>query len=108
MARSRLILAVRDRMRRQTAARDRDAVSTPAPPPPVARRPQRPAPPDPQLEQLAAEAQYHRNRYELARARVISASPSATTPGRLHALQRSAVSAEERLAHARDGGQGDG
>ena len=60
------------------------------------------------MEQLVAEAKYHRNRYELAHAKVVSASPMATTPGRLHQLQRAAVAAEERLAHARDGGQGAG
>lgn len=97
MPRSRLTQAVRERMRRRTAS---DAAA--AAPRPVPRAPrERPAPPDLHLEQLIAEAQYHRNRYELARARVVSASPRATTPGRLQALERSAIAAEERLAHAR-------
>ncbi len=80
--------------------------AAPRPAPRVAR--ERPAPPDLHLEQLIAEAQYHRNRYELARARVVSASPRATTPGRLQALERNAIAAEERLAHARTAAQGSG
>jgi hypothetical protein len=105
MSRTRLIHAVRDRMRRRTAS---EAEVTAARPrrPPVPRA--RPAPPDLHLEQLAAEAQYHRNRYELARARLVSGNPRATTPGRIHALERSAVAAEERLAHARAAAKGTG
>jgi hypothetical protein len=67
----------------------------------------RPVPPDPRIEQLAAEARYHRDRYELHRARVISASPRATTPGRLRELERAATAAEERLAHARNTDRGE-
>lgn len=101
MTRRRLLAAVRDRMRTRTveASRTADRV-VPDLPRPAARRP-RPAPVDPRIEQLAAEAQYHRNRFELHRARVISASPGATTLGRLHELERAATAAEERLAHAR-------
>lgn len=99
MPHTRLTRAVRERMRRRTASDA--AAAAPRPAPPVPRK--RPAPPDLHLEQLIAEAQYHRNRYELARARVVSASPRATTPGRLQALERSAIAAEERLAHARRG-----
>jgi hypothetical protein len=102
MPRGRLIHAVRERMRRRTAP---VAATATAPPRPAPLPRERPAPPDLHLEQLAAEAQYHRNRYELARARVVSASPRATTPGRLQALERAAVAAEERLAHARSGAQ---
>lgn len=57
--------------------------------------------PDPLLEQLEAEARYHRDRYELHRARVVSGSPAATSLGRLRELERTASAAEERLAHAR-------
>jgi hypothetical protein len=103
MPRTRLIHAVRERMRSRTA--DAAPVATPAARPAPVRQ-KRPEPPDLHLEQLTAEAQYHRNRYELAKARVVSASPRATTPGRLQALERSAVAAEERLAHARTGGRG--
>ena len=63
----------------------------------------RPAPPDPRIEQLAAEAQYHRERFELHRARVMSGSPAATTLGRLRELERTATAAQERLVHARGG-----
>ena len=105
MPRARPIHAVRERMRRRDAS-EAAVAATPPPRAPVRRA--RPAPPDHQLEQLAAEAQYHRNRYELARARVVSASPRATTPGRLEALERSAIAAEERLAHARAAAQGTG
>ena len=66
-------------------------------------RPARPAPPDPQIEQLAAEARYHRERFELHRARVMSGSPRATTLGRLRELERSATAAQDRLVHARGG-----
>jgi hypothetical protein len=58
------------------------------------------------LEQLAAEAQYHRNRFELYRARVVSASARATSPGRLRELERTATAAQERLVHARTAARG--
>jgi hypothetical protein len=100
MSRRRLLAAVRERMRSQSAVRDAEA--RPQPAPAAARpRPARPAPPDPRIEQLAAEARYHRDRFELHRARVVSASPRATTPRRLRELEQSATAAEERLAHAR-------
>ena len=57
--------------------------------------------PDHEREQLGAEARYHRDRYELHRARVVSGSPAATSLGRLRELERSASAAQERLAHAR-------
>jgi hypothetical protein len=100
MSRPRLIAAVRERMRRLPATRHAEHTAvTPAP----ARRTRRarPVPPDPRIEQLAAEAQYHRERFELHRARVISGSPAATTLGRLRDLERTANSAQERLVHAR-------
>jgi hypothetical protein len=84
---------------------DAEEGSRPAPATRVQARPSRPAPPDPRIEQLAAEAQYHRERFDLYRARVISGSPSATTPGRLRELERIAAAAQERLAHARRGGR---
>jgi hypothetical protein len=65
------------------------------------RRRSRPKPPDPHIEQLTAEAQYHRERFELHRARVMSGSPAATTLGRLRELERTANAAQERLTHAR-------
>jgi hypothetical protein len=57
--------------------------------------------PEHDLEQLAAEARYHRERYQLYRARVISGSSMATSPARLRELERTATGAEERLAHAK-------
>jgi hypothetical protein len=55
----------------------------------------------PDLEQLEAEARYHRDRYELYRARVVSGSSRLTSPTRLRELERTATAAAERLAHAR-------
>ena len=101
MSRPRLLAAVRERMRSRSAVRATEARVVPTP---VARTRSRPSPPatqDPRIEQLAAEAQYHRDRFELHRARVISASPTATTPGRLRELERTADAAQERLATAR-------
>ena len=60
-----------------------------------------PAQPDHELEQIAAEARYHRDRFQLYRARVISGSSVATSPARLRELERTAIAAEQRLAHAR-------
>jgi hypothetical protein len=58
---------------------------------------------DHDLEQLAAEWRYHRDRFQLYRARVMSGSAMATSPARLRQLERTATAAEERLAHARRG-----
>ena len=58
---------------------------------------------DHDLEQLAAESRYHRDRYQLYRARVMSGSAAATSPARLRQLERTATAAAERLAHARRG-----
>jgi hypothetical protein len=100
MSRRRLVAAVRERMRSRSAVRDAESA---APTPRPAMSPPRslPSSRDPGLEQLAAEAQYHRERFELHRARVISGSPTATTLGRLRELERTATAADERLAHAR-------
>jgi hypothetical protein len=57
--------------------------------------------PEHDLEQLAAEARYHRERYQLYRARVISGSSMATSATRLRELERTATAAAERLAHAK-------
>jgi hypothetical protein len=100
LSRLRLIAAVRERMR-SSAARDAGAGTRPAPVTRARSRPPRPAAPDPRIEQLAAEARYDRERFDLHRARVISGSPAATTLGRLRELERAAAASEERLAHAR-------
>jgi hypothetical protein len=105
MRRRSLLAAVRDRMRtRANAQTAEDAVQElrSEPTEPVAA-PARPAERDFELERLAAEARYHRDRFDLYRARMISGSSSPTTPGRLRELERTATAAEERLAHARRG-----
>jgi hypothetical protein len=95
MSRKELLAAVRGRTRTQALAREAEE-ATPAP-----RR--RPAGPqhDAELEQLEAEARYHRDRFNLYHARVISGSRVATSGTRLRELKRTATAAAERLAHAR-------
>ena len=56
---------------------------------------------DDELERLEAEARYHRDRYDLYRARVMSGSTMATSLTRLRELERTATGATDRLAHAR-------
>jgi hypothetical protein len=101
--RRRLLAAVRERMRRHATVRESedraDAVRSEAPLPITA--PPGPVEPDLELEQLAAEARYHRDRFDLYRARVISGSSAPTSFARLRELERTATAAEERLAHAR-------
>ena len=63
-------------------------------------------PPPNTLEQLAAEARYHRQRYDLYRARVYGGRP--TSDSRLRELQRACESAEARLAKAREREASDG
>jgi hypothetical protein len=100
MNRTRLFGAVRDRMRSRTAgvAEIRSPVAAAAPP----DRPRRAPEPahDDELERLAAEARYHRDRFDLYQARVRSASSRATSLGRLRELERTATAAADRLAHA--------
>jgi len=55
--------------------------------------------PRPDLERLAAEARHHRERYELYRARALSAKP--VSHARLRELERVATAAAERLEQAR-------
>ena len=50
------------------------------------------------LEELRAQARFHRQRYDLYRARAYGLRP--VNPARLRELERAAVAAEERLAHA--------
>ena len=52
------------------------------------------------LEDLEAQARYHRDRLALYRARVLSANP--TSAGRLRELQRISTAADARLRHAQD------
>jgi len=58
------------------------------------------------LEQLAVEARYHRQRYDLHRARMYALRH--TAEARLRELQRSCESAEQRLAEARARAAGQG
>jgi hypothetical protein len=51
------------------------------------------------LEMLGAEARHHRDRLALYRARVYANKPTSAT--RLRELERTAASADARLAHAR-------
>ncbi len=53
---------------------------------------------DPHLDELRAQARYHRQRYDLYKAKV--QGPRATSPARLRELERAATLATERLAHA--------
>ena len=52
------------------------------------------------VEELEAEARYHRDRLALYRARVLSAKPASAA--RLRELQRISTAADARLRHARD------
>jgi hypothetical protein len=50
------------------------------------------------IEELRAEARYHRQRYDLYRQKLYSMRP--TSPARLRELERTCLAAEERLARA--------
>ena len=78
------------------------SVARPATPRPIARA----ALPAPDLQELEAQARYHRDRLALYRARVLSAKP--TSAARLRELQRISTAADARLRHAtrRDGSDG--
>lgn len=52
------------------------------------------------LEELEDEARYHRERYELYKAK--SYGPKPTSPARLSELERRHERAESRLRHARE------
>ena len=98
MSQRRLLAAVRDQLRSRTprkAQETRPAVAAPAQP----RRAPAPAH-DHELEQIEAEARYHRDRLDLYQARVQSGN-AATSLGRLRELERTATAAADRLAHAR-------
>jgi hypothetical protein len=53
---------------------------------------------EPSLEELRAEARYHRDRFALYRARALTGR--ITTPERMRELERAAVSAQSRLDRA--------
>ena len=54
--------------------------------------------PAPDLQELEAQARYHRDRLALYRARVQSAKPTSAT--RLRELERASAAADARLRHA--------
>ena len=70
------------------------SVRPPASPRAVARA----ALPAPDLQELEAQARYHRNRLALYRARVLSAKPASAA--RLRELQQASAAADARLRHA--------
>ncbi|HWT24192.1 MAG TPA: hypothetical protein VN213_11865 [Solirubrobacteraceae bacterium] len=86
---------------RARARESEDADSDGGPVAPAAvDAPSRPMAPDDELEQIAAEARYHRDRLALYRARMHSAVEG-TSLTRLRELERIATAARERLRHAR-------
>jgi hypothetical protein len=95
-----LLAAVRERMRHQAAVRESEDGASAVRSEPVLSAPPRRVKPDLELEQRAAEARYHRDRFDLYRARVISGSSAPTSSARLRELERTATAAEARLAHA--------
>jgi hypothetical protein len=99
--RSSLLPRVRRLMRREAARREAqdDAASAVAVIPSERRARSTTARVDDQnLETLAAEARYHRERLALYRARVYASKP--TRAMRLRELERTAAAADARLAHA--------
>jgi hypothetical protein len=98
-----LLAAVRDRMRfraRVRAIEDAESNVDAGPLRAAADAPSRPVAPDDELEQIAAEARYHRDRLALYRARMHRAVDG-TSLTRLRELERIATAARERLRHAR-------
>jgi hypothetical protein len=96
---------VRDVMRAEaeadivTHADPPDPQRPPSPPRPTAAERERTRQATAELEQLGAEAQYHRDRLALYHARVVSAKPASAS--RLRELQRTSAAADARLAHAK-------
>jgi hypothetical protein len=106
-----LLGRVRARAARRKERRRGGSRTDPVPTPPVARpstpRVVAPVPlPAPDLQELEAQARYHRDRLALYRARVLSAKPTSTA--RLRELQRISTAADARLRDAarRDGSDG--
>jgi len=92
-------LVARRRKARRLGSGAPDPLPTPSVPRPATRRAfARAAPPAPDLQELAAQARYHRERLALSRARVPSAKPASAA--RLRELQRASAAADARLRHA--------
>ena len=86
--------------RRRRGSRTNPVPALPVPRPATARAVARVALPAPDLQELEAQARYHRDRLALYRARVLSAKPASAA--RLRELQRISTAADARLRHARD------
>jgi hypothetical protein len=82
---------------RRRAARAARAPIVPERTPPAP--PEAAALPAPDLDELEAQAKYHRDRLALYRARTLSARPTSSV--RLRDLQRASAAADARLRHAR-------
>jgi hypothetical protein len=91
---------VRELVARRKAARRVDPGAPDPAPAPSAPRPPSPRTvlPAPDLQELEAQARYHRDRLALYRARVFSAKPASAA--RLRELQRASEAADARLRHA--------
>jgi hypothetical protein len=85
-------------MRRRSADREAQQHRKPAARPPTAAVPAS-STDEQSLDALEAEARHHRARLDLYRARVYALKPTSLT--RLRELERTAASADARLAHAR-------
>ena len=91
---------VRATLRRREPRPNGKGAETPEPTPVVARGAPPPTPAStPDLEQIAAEARYHRDRLALYRARMHGAAEG-TSLARLRELERAADAADARLRHA--------
>jgi hypothetical protein len=92
--------------RRRKRGYGSDPVPAPVPRPPAPSAVARVGLPAPDLQELEAEARYHRDRLALYRARVLSSKPTSVT--RLRELERISEAADARLRHAatRDGSDG--
>ena len=93
-------LVARRKGRRERGSRTAP-VPTPPVPPPVRSAVAPVALPAPDLQQLEAEARYHRDRLALYRARALSAKP--TSAARMRELERVSTAADARLRHAAQG-----
>ena len=92
-----LVARRKDARRLDSGAPDRlptPSVARPAIRPAVARA----VLPAPDLQELAAQARYHRDRLALYRARVLSARPTSTA--RLRGLERTSAAADAGLRHS--------
>jgi hypothetical protein len=98
-------LLLREFVARRSGRRKRGSRSDPVAAPPAAgtatpRALEHVALPAPDMQELEAQARYHRDRLALYRARVLSAKP--TSAARLRELQRISTAADARLRHAAD------